>query len=401
MPAHDRSRTGPAWFAAFAPLFALALSAGCAKQPPTLLNNLDAPGMSREQLRAELYNYVSRFSAELEKAAFLMASTSQDVQLARRSLLWTTSAIPAVLTAAFQFDPAVGLVDVWALCVQQWNYFKTGPGSAEFGEHQHFALAASRTTLDQIEAIASRVAIGPEYETVRTNIYRWAADNPLENILFARISTTPLSAAALGGHPSGIFSSVGNMADEVRDLSARLNVYAELLPKQARWQAALLLSAEAGDLSLLETMRNIERHAAGIKDIVVFLDSTKAFLDAMPALLTGERQAVMADIARERIAVMQELDSLLALTLRAIAAERAAVMGGITQERIATLQELDAIATRLSDMAVDNAMDRVNTVIDHFYWRAVQLLAGLIILIAVAGYLALRYFTARMSGSRA
>ncbi|UCF18572.1 MAG: hypothetical protein JSU87_11560 [Gemmatimonadota bacterium] len=401
MPAHNRYKNRIAFPVAIVSFFTLALLAACAKQPPTLLDNLDNPGMSREQLRVELYNFVSRFTAELEKATYLMASTSQDLRLTRRSLLWVTSAVPAVQTAAFQFDPAAGLIDVWALCVQQWNYFESGPGSAEFDEHQDLARAASRRTLDDIEAIATRVASGAEYDTVRTKVYRWAADNPLENILFARVSTAPLTTAALGGQPSGIFSSVGNMADEIRDLSARLSIYAELLPKQTRWQAALLLSAEAGDLSLLETMRNIERHAGGIENIAAFLDSTKAFLDTMPVLVSSQRQAVMADIARERITVMQEVDSLLALTLQAIAAERAAVMADITQERIATLQELDAIATRLTGLAVENAMDRVNTAIDHFYWRAVQLLAGLIMLIAAAGYLGLRYFTARTSASRA
>lgn len=370
----------------------IAVCVGCGKKPPTLLDRLEEPKMTVEELRARNYDFVLRFSARVEEAAYRISSGSQDLRLARFALYWVSSAVPTAQSAAFQADPASALIDLWALSLQQEQFFDRGAGRDLFGDWQGLVVSSSREILQDVESIMKGVASEAEYARFRERIAQWVDENPIESLLFTRASTVPLTTAALGGYPSGTFAAIGNMADEVRDLSARMSIYAELLPKQVRWQGALLLSAEAAGTGLIQTMRDIELHAAEMRHITEFLDS-------VPALISAERAAVMSDITAERLAVTRELDELLdekiALMLEAVQQERVAVMAGLTQERVATLQEFDAMATRLADQTVDRAMGQVNGAIDYFYWRAIQVLAVLIVLLVIAGFIGVRMIVKR------
>jgi hypothetical protein len=291
------------------------------------------------------------------------------------------------------------MFDVWALCLQQQEFFERGPGKERFGQWQSLAVDASKNLVDDIQGIAKTVT-GDEYDQVKSGVDEWVDANPIETVIFTRESTAPLTAAALGSVSAGAFAAVGNMADEVRDLSARISVYSELVPKQARWQAALLLTSESGGVSFIQLLQDIALHAERMEDIVAFLDSVEVVLDSMPALISAERTAVMNDITRERVAVMRDLNQMLAATLQAVDLERVAVMDGISAERIAALQDLDALAARLTEMTLEQAELRINDAIDHFYWRLIQVLAALAVLLAVGGFFAVRYLANRIGPIR-
>ncbi|UCC83463.1 MAG: hypothetical protein JSW46_00585 [Gemmatimonadota bacterium] len=370
-------------------LLALATLAGCAKPPPTLLDRVDQPRMTREELRARNYDFVVRVAGYVETVAWAITQESDDIETGRAALYWAASLVPAVQSAAFRSDPAAGLIDAWALCVQQRDFFEDGLGKDVFGERQHIAVAASHDMLEAVENIAKDIGSPDYFANMKERVETWAADHPIETILLTRESTAPLTAAALGPTGGGTFAAVGNMADEVRDLSARISVYSELLPKQVRWQAALLLSAESGGVGVMQTLMDVQSLTGDLKRVT-------ALLDSVPQMITAQRTAVMSGITAERIAVMRELANMLEATLETAHRERQALMDDFSQERIEALQELDIIAGRLTEMALEQAEMRIENTIDHFYWRAVQLLAVLAVLLAVAGFFVLRFLGGRM-----
>ncbi len=350
--------------------------------------------MSREELRARNYDFVVRVAGYAETVAWQITQSSADVEIGRDALYWAASLVPAMQSAVFRSDPAAGLIDAWALCVQQRDFFVDGRGKDLFGEWHYMAVVASNDILEAVEDIAREIGSPEYFASMKERVETWAAEHPLETILLTRESTAPLTAAALGPAGGGTFAAVGNMADEVRDLSARLSVYSELLPKQARWQAALLLSAESNGVGILQTLRDVQGLTRDLKGVT-------ALLDSVPQMISAERAAVMSDVTAERIAVMRELANMLEATLVAVERERMTVMADISQERVAALQELDAIAVRLAELALDQAEVRIEDAIDHFYWRAVQLLAVLAVALAVAGFFTLRFLGARMGTGRA
>jgi hypothetical protein len=374
-------------------LLALSLAA-CAKPPPSLLDRVDQPRMSREELRARNYDFVVRVAGYVETVAWEITQSSADVEVGRDALYWAASLVPAVQSAVFRSDPAAGLIDAWALCVQQRDYFEDGLGKDLFGEWHYMAVDASIKMLEAVEQIARGIGGPDDFARMKDNVETWAADNPIETVLLTRESTAPLTAAALGPAGGGTFAAVGNMADEVRDLSTRISVYSELLPKQARWQAALLLTAESNGVGILQTLRDMQGLTRDLKGVT-------ALLDSVPQMISAERAAVMSDVTAERIAVMRELANMLEATLVAVERERMTVMADISQERIAALQELDAIAVRLAALTLEQAEVRIEDAIDHFYWRAVQLLAAFAAVLAVAGFFALRFLGARLGTGRA
>jgi hypothetical protein len=99
-------------------LLALTVLAACAKKPPTLLDRMEQPGMSLEELRARNYDFVIRVAGYAEITSWEIAQSSDDIAIGRQALLWAASLVPAVQSAAFRSDPAAGLIDAWALCVQ-------------------------------------------------------------------------------------------------------------------------------------------------------------------------------------------------------------------------------------------------------------------------------------------
>jgi hypothetical protein len=371
--------------------FAAVLLVGCAKSPPTLIDTLDDPQMGREELRARLYQYVRRFTSEIEVSIYEIASESDDPDMSRRALFWATSVVPAAQSAAFQADPAAGLIDSWALAAQQRDFLESGLGKDAFGEYQSIPIATANNLLAEIESLAYALAPS-DFDRMKGNVEEWVAENPIDNLLFNRQSTAPLTAAALGPASSSALSAVGSMSDEVRDLTARLSVYNEILPKTARWQAALLMASSPGSVSLVEVLENAD---SWMEEMLAFMDSVQVLLDSMPDLVTAERQAVMSDISRERIAVMSEIDAMLALTLAAINQERIAVMDGITEERIAALQELTALAEQITELALEGAEVRVEQAIDHLIWRVAQLLAVVGLVAFVVGFFLVRYLVGR------
>lgn len=373
-------------------LSAFVLLAACAKQPPSLMKQVDDPKISREELRARVYEEVLLFSGKVETVAYGILEEAKDIRVSRGALIWLSSAVPAVQSAALRNDPVSGMVDLWALSIQQRNFFEAGGGSEYFGPYHGRVVDVSREIVTDVRGIGQVLMGAEQYERVSTNLEEWATEHPIESLLFSRASTGPMTASMVGSPGGSAFAAVGSMADEVRDLSARLSVYSELVPKQARWQAGLLLTAEASGMSFYEMFQNMEKYVSQIEEVTVFLDSVKVFMDSVPGLIAGEREVVLNDISAERIAVMRELNAMLALTLAAIEHERQAVMSSITDERVATMQQLDAAAERLTELALDKAEVRVEEAIDHFFWRLVQVLAVLAVLVVVAGYFFLRRF---------
>ena len=386
------------------PLFAagplaLILLAGCAKQPPTLLNNLEGPKMSRDELRARVYDFVPRFAGQVERSAQLMILESNDLEIGRNALVWISSAVPAVTRAAFKSDPAAGLMDVWALSLQQRDFFERSDDS-QMGRWRDLGVSTSRDLVVEIEDIGKALMSPGDYSRVKENIESWAAEHPIESLLFTRETLGPTAASLLGPAGGGVFASVGSMSDELSDLSERLSIYSELMPRQARWQAGLLLTAQAGGISFTEQIGGISLISEGIESIAGDITYVTAFLDSMPGLIASERATVMNDITAERITIVREINRMLAATLELVDQERIAVMDGVSQERIAAFQDMDAIAVRLTEMAMAQAEVRIENAIDHFYWRAIQLLAGLLVVLAVAGFVFLRFFAARMGTAR-
>jgi hypothetical protein len=146
----------------------------------------------------------------------------------------------------------------------------------------------------------------------------WADEHPIEDFYFQRISFAVLLDSLAYDEKRGLFDATGIIADGMNDLSGRLDIYAEYLPRQARWQAEYLLLVESTQLANY------------------VLDSLQFQLNAMLDSINIQRVATLEELQRERI-VLTDF---------------------IRTERIAFVQELNKIMDKLL-APVNGLVDRL------------------------------------------
>jgi hypothetical protein len=186
---------------------------------------------------------------------------------------------------------------------------------------------------------------------------------------------------------------VGSIDETVRDVSDRLTLYVEKLPDLLRWHAELLalqMQRDFGD-DVVGDVASIDRSLAGID----------AFLQTSPGLIGAEREAVLSALETELATALAALDAQRTGTIEALGGEREMVLSrldgeleqaiaAVREERVAVLAALD----EASSDAVERSRLAARDVVDHAFWRTLQLL-----LVAATLYLGMRLLVGRMTRS--
>ena len=103
-------------------------------------------------------------------------------------------------------------------------------------------------------------------------------------------------------------------------------MYAEFLPKQARWNGELMIMETLQSNAVIASLQNMGLAANGVATIA---DTTQA----IPSLIERERNLINDAITEERIATMEALEKMRSATLNSFQEERIAVMEQIESER--------------------------------------------------------------------
>jgi hypothetical protein len=334
-----------------------ACSTGAPKQT-RLMKKTDLT-VSSAQLQVQVRSLADRFSGLMEEAGEEALEQTDDPAMRRRVLLWLTNGIPAMQHALFRPDPLAALLDGWFLVAQMHFYFEE---YASEDLPQHFAEIAIRT-LDTMEADIKDIIIraGSENsdEMGRQLVYDAARSHPTNSSFASRQGSSIVLSEFTARAGSGALKSIGSLTETMDDLIARFDLNAEYLPKQARWQAQLMMIDEGfGSISpSLEHLAYLEVVAGQIDRLTPVVEALPdlvaeervAVLEALDAELSrilsfinqqrtilmdedvrGEREAVLISIREERIAVLE-----------AIANERQIVLDTLREERVVTFQDLD------------------------------------------------------------
>jgi hypothetical protein len=236
--------------------------------------------------------------------------------------------------------------------------------------------------LAEADAAMAGIANRPEaFDKARALVALWASRHPIESSFSPRLSL----AAYLEEFKSedrDAFIAVGDVADTIGDVSERLSVYAAQLPKQARWQAELLISETTGEHDLEGTLGDVQAVGAFSRRANELLGDVPGLLESSGApvrdLLAGERRAVLEAVDRQRLATLEHLTAERMAVLTALRDERIEVVGALQQERIEALREIDAIGAR----TVGAALTGLRGLVDHAFWR----LAALVVLAMVTAF---------------
>jgi hypothetical protein len=337
--------------------------------------------VSAAELRATVNALADRFADQIEETADRIGTTTPDPAVRRRALAFKIDAVPAVYTAAYRAEPLVAVVDVWALAFQAEQYLRDGAGRESFGAGQGVARDGARELVAEADLVARSVARAGEFDRARADIEAWARSNPVRYAFSSRPSCATFAAKA---HSEGrnAFVDIGSVSDTVEALSERLNTWAALEPKLARWQAELLLSESAGERSLETALGDVGALGAAARRAQELLDhppDAAGAMSAARAALAEERRAALDSVNAQRLATLEYATSERLAVLAALREERIATVAALRQERIEGLREVDAIKTR----AVDTAVAGLKDVVDYAVWRLAALLLFLLVAVAV------------------
>ena len=196
------------------------------------------------------------------------------------------------------------------------------------------------------------------------------------------------------------------------DFTGRLDSYNVYLPKQARWQAELLLTDFTHDPQISAALSNLGVLSKSVAKV-------SGNVDQMPELVDQTRKAFKADVDAERLSAQafveeERLTTLYALqqeriaTIDAMHTERLATTAQIRQEREAALGELrvQEIAVMndfkaFSENAIQDLDARGRGLINYFFVRALELMLVTLVLCSLLVWAVLRRFVGGPPGRSA
>lgn len=342
--------------------------------------------ISSRQLRIVLDDLVLQYSSLVELAADQIIAANNDPQVCKNAIMWKMNGIASCFQAASRRDPLGAYFDIWILNKQSLALFNTPRESQLFGESQEIAISATQ----EIEIILAQVLdlIGEDLPVNEDFATAFADEHPINNLYFKRASITANynkyidSVKIKEPELLGIVGDIDQQLDQLQRLSS---MYAEFLPKQARWNGELMLMETLRSNAVIASLQNMNLAANGVATIA---NTTQS----IPFLVERERNLLNDAITEERIATMKSLDRMRSETLNSFRQERIAVMeqieseretvlNAVAKQRIAAtndLKQLGENSLTMMDQVVDSKIDNIaqhgSTLIDHGFLRLIQLL---------------------------
>ena len=343
------------------------------------------------------------YSAEIEVAADRIISESPSPATQRQALVWKAEAIPVMQTSLLNTDPVAAVLDTWAFIFQMTAYMERPALKQKFGESYPVVAETLRNMDAEMEQLVRVGAPTANVADLRQRVSAWAEAHPIQASLAGRQSADPDVIQKVEQSDLGMTTSIKTLAEGLGDLTARLDSYNAYLPKQARWQAELLLTDFTHDPQI----------SAGLSNLALLSDSAAKIsgnIGQMPGLADQTRKAFMADVDGERLSAQAFLREELLRTLYALQQERIATVDAVHGERLATtaeireerraamevlrgqeivvMKELDEISKRtLQDLDT-----RERVLINYFFLRALGLMLLMLVLCSLLAWVFLRRF---------
>jgi hypothetical protein len=299
------------------------------------------------------------FLREIETAGDSIEAQTKDVAIRRNSLQWKLSSVSAIEEAVLREDPVISMVDLTAFRGQTRNFLDSPAGAETFGADLPIAQRALARVETGWSAAADSAGVHLS-DANRDRLIAWVRAHPIERVPFTRATLAGGLAHTLRDEDSSIGAAVGGMQASLDRLEFRVGLMNEFGVKQATWLSQLA----ALDLS----------SSPQAADLTGTLGSTREFVERAPDLVRGEREAVLEDVDRQRVATIRTL-------LAAVANERTIALSTVDEQRRRAMVDVDSLRVRL-------VADEIR-VVDHLVLRLAEL-AGALVIVAGAGLLLTR-----------
>jgi hypothetical protein len=328
----------------------IALDCEAVEYKSWLMKKTEAEGKkyakSAFELQLHLDDLASVFAGVIEQSANHVIAVTTNNEVIQHALLWKINGIPTAYRALFHHDPAVAILDTWAFSMQMVNYFELGEGKEDFDHWYQIAYDSSLKLEKRLEQLVASAVPEGNIDPLKSDFKSWVREHPIARDFIYRDTVVSVLAEIIGKQELNTLQSVGNLDLRMEKIADQLSVYVNLMTKQARWQAELVLA---------ETFEKHDAKAA-VSTLVGLADSLNQISPVVaefPELIAQERKAFLDTLKTERETILQSID----------------------KQRIATLSEIDAFRNRIQTAT----MDQGKQLIDYLFVRALLLLLASLI----------------------
>jgi hypothetical protein len=337
------------------------------------------------ELRLRLSDHFVRYTEFVEEAADRIYYSASDPEVRRAALMWKIYGISAMNKAINMPDPIASFYNAWPLAKQTVIFFESGPGREKLGDYHKVALDLSLRLESKLDSIIIDIGGMDTFLEAEPEVDIWVQNHPIEDFYFTRESTMEFFAKWLGEERFGIGSSVSTLTEQMIELSNRINLYADMIPRQARWQA---------DFALMNYLEDTAFILGRIDSLIYALERVTRIIEMSPELVESNRDIILQDIDRQRRESLHLLVEERKAVVDELTSERIEVISAITQERLAVLEEikgeralvLEEIRNISSDI-VSQSGQEAERIVDIIFWRLVVLIGIIGVIAFIAIYL--------------
>jgi hypothetical protein len=361
---------------------------------------------SVSELSSRNQSLLARYSAEVETAADKIISGSPSPGARRQALVWKAEAIPVMQSSLLNTDPIAAVLDTWAFLFQMTTFMERPALQQTMGNHYPVVTETLRNMETQMERLVQTVAPKANLADLRQRVRDWAEAHPIQGSLASRQSADPDVIKKVGETNLGTFGSIKELAESMGDLSARLDAYNLYLPKEARWQAELLVgdlmrdpqhSATRSDFGeLANAAAKLDSERLSIQDFVhqerlQTLEAVQRQRIGTLAALHAERLGATADLHAERLGLTTDLHKERLGATADLRGEREAVLDALREHEVAVMNNISAT----SEQDIQHLGTKGHDLIDHLFLRAIELMLLTLALCFLVAWILLRRFSTR------
>ena len=291
--------------------------------------------ISSRNLRAMVSEYVPSYAHKIEATADVILADCDEPSTRKNALLWKINGISSAFGAASRPDPLASFCDLWVLTRQMLYLAESGEQPPPFGEWQQEVITACRQLDARCIEIDSKLE--PNLDYIQAFVEKTARQHPMQDLYFDR---TPIATENIEKihHPKHeLLHVLSSMQDDVKDMQRLSALYAEYLPKQARWQAELLALGVDRSPAVRAALADFNTASRAMQQLAVsaseMQDSVDQQLAVMPVVVDQQRKQATADLEKMQAAALAQ-----------IRVERKAVMQAVNQEQVAIREWVQATA---------------------------------------------------------
>jgi hypothetical protein len=356
---------------------------------------------SAAELSSRNQSLLALYSSEIEAAADKIISESSSPVVRRQALVWKAEAIPVMQTSLLNTDPVAAVFDTWVFLYQMTEYMGRPASGQALGEFRSVVTETLKNMDVEMERLVLTAAPSANIGDLRQKAESWAKAHPVQSSLAGRPSADPDMIRRVAQEDLGTMASLKALGESLGDFAARLNSYNAYFPKQARWQVELMLGDITRDpqfsaaMSDVATVSNSLAKTSGVMERIP--EIVGQVQRAAQAGVDGQRLAVQAFLRNERLESLDALQQERIATLAAMRSERLAATADLRGERQIVLDALHNDELEIMDevnVAIEKGKKDLDTtgrgLIDHFFWRALELVLVTLVLCSLVGWIFIR-----------